>query len=55
MTLGAKQPVRQWREWARTLPLLLALPALFLLMGLMIPSCGTGEGPQPGPSVGEVP
>jgi hypothetical protein len=54
MTLGAKQPV-QWREWARTLSLLLALPALFLLMGLMIPSCGTGEGPPPPLSVVEVP
>jgi hypothetical protein len=41
MTLGAKQPVRHGREWARTLSLLFALPALFLVMWLMIRSCGT--------------
>jgi hypothetical protein len=45
--VGGKQPVRaarQWREWLRTLPLLFALPLLFLVMGLMIRSCG----PVPG-------
>ena len=49
--MGAKQPVWQGREWVRTLPLLFALPVLFLVMGLMIPSCGTGEQQQPSPPV----
>ena len=44
MAVGGKQPVRNRREWARTLPLLFALPMLFLLMGLMMRSCGAGEG-----------
>lgn len=46
MAVGPKQPVkvRQWREWARTLPLLLALPMVFLLMGLMMRACGPVAG-----------
>jgi hypothetical protein len=54
MTLGAKPPVRHGREWARTLSLLFALPALFLVMWLMIRSCGT-EVVVPGLSVLGVP
>jgi hypothetical protein len=54
MTLGAKPPVRHGREWARTLSLLFALPALFLVMWLMIRSCGTGV-VVPGMSVLGVP
>jgi hypothetical protein len=53
MTLTGKQSVRakqsdkHWREWARTLPLLFALPAFFLIVGLLIRACGpTTEVPQ---------
>ena len=42
MAVGGK-PTRNGREWARTLPLLFALPVLFLLMGLMMRACGAGE------------
>ncbi|HEY0808453.1 MAG TPA: hypothetical protein VGD84_25525 [Pseudonocardiaceae bacterium] len=30
-----------WREWAKTLSLLLLLPLLFVVMGLLIRSCDT--------------
>jgi hypothetical protein len=48
MAVGGKQPVRNGREWAKTLSLLFALPALFLLMGLMIRSCDTPVGYEQG-------
>jgi hypothetical protein len=54
MTLNGKQSVRtkqsdkHWREWARTLPLLFALPVFFLVVGLLIRSCGPGTGSPQG-------
>jgi hypothetical protein len=54
MAVGGKQPVRNGREWARTLPLLLALPMLFLLMGLMMRSCDVGYGHPEGAGVVSV-
>lgn len=42
MAVGGK-PTKHGREWARTLPLLFALPMLFVLMGLMMRACGAGQ------------
>jgi hypothetical protein len=55
MAVGGKQPVRNGREWAKTLPLLFALPMLFLLMGLMMRYCGEESGQPQGVVVVERP
>ena len=52
MAVRERQPVRQrlspyWREWAKTLSLLLLLPLLFVVMGVLIRSCGAEVTNQP--------
>ena len=37
----------RWREWAKTLSLLMLLPLLFVVMGLLIRSCDVETMYQP--------